>query len=135
MNDTCPHCGGSGKVRALGCGVFGGRRGTQIVTLRCPKCHGDGVFVPERLALGERRRKDRIRRRLSQREEAARLGITPQHLAQLESGRRSDWPDDPERSESCPTCHGEGQIPLADENQQVHWVPCRRCKPEGETRA
>jgi DNA-binding XRE family transcriptional regulator len=57
---------------------------------RCSICHGSGtVSVARRVCMAEgaRRREDRKVRNLSLREEAKRLGITAQGLADIEAGR------------------------------------------------
>lgn len=90
----CPACRGRGQVQLH---VFGHRAdGSHFSGPRisaCTLCRGSGAITTERAALvaeGERRREDRKARRLSLREEAARLGITPQELSRIENGRESD---------------------------------------------
>jgi hypothetical protein len=76
-------------------GVRDGRRCGWQQQINCPVCEGTGIVSPEKaaaMAEGKRRRDDRVGRRLSHREEAERLGITPRHLSDLENGRRTDWP-------------------------------------------
>jgi len=91
----CPFCSGRGTVFAFVDGIRDGRRCGWQQNIKCSICEGTGRVTPARAAAiqeGERRRQDRINRRLSGREEAARLGIDPIHLNALEHGRRTDWP-------------------------------------------
>ena len=83
---TCPTCNGAKRNAALLCG---GGRCTQAV-LDCRTCGGTGEVTEEhaaRIAEGERLRHDRIARRVSLREEAKRLGISPVELSHREQGR------------------------------------------------
>lgn len=88
---TCPECKGEGKYysrrfvnRVGGCTY---NEGEQI----CSTCVGYGSITDEhaeRIKQGEARRRDRISRHVSQREEAAQLGIEPSELNDIERGRR-----------------------------------------------
>lgn len=83
----CPDCLGRGTVTALLCGRGINCRERE---LPCRICDGSGTITEEiqaRIDAGKAMRADRIRRGLSQREEAARLGITPQELSKREAGR------------------------------------------------
>ena len=83
---TCPDCRGGKESTGIGCGAGGGRQ----VTLRCRFCEGAGVVDEASAARwrdGERRRRERVRRRESQRERAAIMGIPPEMLNDIEHGR------------------------------------------------
>lgn len=85
---TCPDCGGNGRAFQIACG--GGRCTTGVV--ECRMCSGAGTISEAhaaRIEAGQALRADRVARRVNQREEAARLGITPQELAGVEAGRVS----------------------------------------------
>lgn len=87
---TCPECDGAKQNTALVCGVRDGRRFCDQRNLTCGTCGGTGVITEEqaaRIKEGRRLRNDRVARGVSQREEAARLGITPQELSKREAGR------------------------------------------------
>lgn len=82
----CPDCAGVGNNTAILCG----RGRSTIRQVNCSLCGGTGEIsaeVAERVRQGRELRADRIGRGLSQREEALRLGITPQALSHLEHGR------------------------------------------------
>ena len=82
----CPHCIGAGRSGFIACGPQGAHSGVQF----CRTCEGTGhvsAELAERIAEGRRWRQDRIDRRLSQREEAERLGISPVELSKLENVR------------------------------------------------
>src|SRR5271154_1086919 len=83
---TCPDCRGCKESSGVGCGVGGCRP----VTLRWRFCEGAGVVDEASAARwreGERRRRERVRRRESQRERAAIMGIPPEMLNDIERGR------------------------------------------------
>lgn len=90
LTRKCPYCGGSGGSVGIGCGPGGCR----IVSLKCAMCEGGQVPADKypRMAAsivrGEELRADRIRRDLSLREEARRLGIKPSDLSHVEHGRK-----------------------------------------------
>jgi hypothetical protein len=89
----CPHCQGEGSGVAVFCGRQGGADGGSFCHTRrltCSTCEGRCEISEEhaeRIAAGRRLREDRVARRMSQREEAERLGITPQELSRREQGR------------------------------------------------
>jgi DnaJ-class molecular chaperone len=84
---SCPHCSGTGRS------LVHVNRGDQPHTWErqpCRTCAGHGLISREqadRIAEGERRREDRKARGLSLREEAARLGVKPWALSDIENGR------------------------------------------------
>jgi hypothetical protein len=80
----CADCHGSGSVEAIAC------PGYIRITLPCPTCAATGEMTSERavaLADAERLRQDRLRRGLTLRQEAARLGMKPSALSRLENAR------------------------------------------------
>lgn len=80
----CPHCNGKGGTLVLSC------PGANIREIKCNTCQGTGQVTLARknaILSGERMRADRLRRGLSQSEEANRLGITLQELSHRELGR------------------------------------------------
>ncbi len=84
----CPECLGAGKVTA--CVDCADRRQSGVRKINCPNCAGTGEVTREfleRRAEGEARRQDRILRGASLREDAKRLGVTPQELSDREHGR------------------------------------------------
>jgi hypothetical protein len=93
MNNSvpCPDCGGR-KV-TLGFVDAFSPSGDCVGTLirgDCCLCNGEGVISVDRNAqiiAGEELRADRLRRNVSIREEAARLGISPSELSRRERGR------------------------------------------------
>lgn len=79
----CPNCD-HGKVTSLQC------PGAKVVTITCNYCNGSGEITDEQLyaiRVGSQARTDRVRRGLSQREEAARLGWDVVELSHFENGR------------------------------------------------
>ena len=86
----CPSCGGRGSGYSIVCGERNGRRFSESRVTDCSVCKGAGIITPEKaaaIAEGERRREDRLGRGLSQREEAARLGMDVALLSKIENGR------------------------------------------------
>lgn len=84
---VCPSCGGTGGSVAFVCRVP--RSASTREWLACPFCTAEGkVELARSLAWieGQRRRRDRVGRGLSQREEAERLGITQRELRDIEQG-------------------------------------------------
>jgi hypothetical protein len=88
---VCPTCGGMGAS-------FGFWDGTDekgehvggcgpVVCLTCEGRGHVGQEVLDRIVEGKRRRRERIDRGLSLRDEATRLGISMQELCNLEHGR------------------------------------------------
>lgn len=86
----CPRCHGTGSSTVLACGIRSdGGRFSETRQLPCTTCRSSGRISEERAAAmnaGERLCEDRIRRGVSQREEAARLGITREELSRRELG-------------------------------------------------
>lgn len=83
-NVTCPHCNGKGKDL-----IFTTRNMSGQMT-PCTTCGATGIITVEhmkRITKGKAMRDDRVARMLSQREEAARLGIDPMALNDMERGR------------------------------------------------
>ena len=84
---TCPECRGLGKYSAL---VRTAREGCKPQVMQCWRCQGTGEIPAETAswtAAGEALRQSRLDRRLSVREEARRLGISPKELSEMEHGR------------------------------------------------
>jgi hypothetical protein len=82
---TCPDCRGAKESTGLGCGAGGCRP----VTLRCRFCEGAGVVdeaSAARFREGQRRRRERVQRRESQRERAAIMGIPEEMLNDIVRG-------------------------------------------------
>jgi hypothetical protein len=87
--ELCPACGGSRGSVAFVCAIP--RTQSRRMWLACPLCTAEGkVEVAKAIAYveGQRLRRDRVARGLSQRQEAERLGITPRELSDREQGRR-----------------------------------------------
>jgi hypothetical protein len=94
MNEqvTCPSCKGrkGGDALVCGPGVSGMR------WMPCSTCKATGEVTPEhvaRIEYGRLMRQDRFRRRLTQREEASRLGCGLGEWSRIEHG------DEPETEE------------------------------------
>ncbi len=80
---ACPMCGGKGLRIVFAC------PGWTELKLPCRLCEQTGRISDEvlhRVEAGEKMRADRISRGINQREEAARLGISPQELSKKEQG-------------------------------------------------
>lgn len=82
----CPNCGGGGEIifhkHVLSERVFKSRH--------CDYCDGSGrvrAYMAEKWQDGELMRLSRLTRGLSLRQEAKRLGITPEELDRRENGR------------------------------------------------
>ena len=83
----CPYCNGRKTVESL---LHFANRGCEWRTLPCDCCRGAGEITgehAERIVTGRKMRDERLARGASQREEAKRLGITPQELSRREHGR------------------------------------------------
>ena len=83
----CSTCGGEGTLSGLIKPTSGA---CYLGSLPCPSCKGTGAVAAvqaQQMAEGERRRLDRIRRGVSLKEEALRLGISPAALSDFEHGR------------------------------------------------
>jgi hypothetical protein len=79
---TCPDCQGTRSRRYL---TVGG-----VANGPCARCCASGRVTQaeaERVATGRRRYEDRVSRGVSLRDEAARLGLTPRELADIEHAR------------------------------------------------
>jgi hypothetical protein len=86
----CSRCAGEGEVRLLVCGTRDGRVFSAWRTHLCLTCGGMGAISDEQWVRQERGRllrEDRIGRRVTLREEASRLGISPQALSKIEWGK------------------------------------------------
>lgn len=84
----CPECNGEKKLRAL-C-RYGDGSPCRWESINCWECGGTGEVTQARLDAiekGRGMRKSRLERNLTLREEATRLGITPQELSHKENGR------------------------------------------------
>ncbi len=85
-NISCPECCGHKIVLVT---YFPGT--PRHPPMPCRVCGGSGQITLEhhnRIEAGEKMREDRIERGVSLRAEAARLGITPCNLSDLENGRQ-----------------------------------------------
>ena len=81
---TCPDCKGAKELHGYACPGF------RPITIPCSLCMGNGEVpesVIEAVENGKAMRADRLARGLSQREESARLHISPVELSHLEGGR------------------------------------------------
>lgn len=82
---TCPDCKGQRTMNAL----VQQAGGCRMMTLPCIRCKGSGEipFAMLRwMVEGYSLRVDRLHRDLTQREEAARLGVSVVVLSQMENG-------------------------------------------------
>lgn len=85
----CGSCDGSGKSFAHINSTDPAQHGFQWIN--CMTCGGAGTISEahaERIAKGRQMRDDRVKRGLSLREEADRLGISVVELSAIEWGRR-----------------------------------------------
>lgn len=81
---TCPDCGGKKFRTGFAC------PGMRPYKRPCPMCGATGEVsdvVADWIRRGQEMRADRIARDMSIREEAARLGIGPAALSDMEMGR------------------------------------------------
>lgn len=81
----CPSCKGARESRGIACGPAG----CAVRTFKCFTCGGSGEITEAhavRIEYGELMRQDRIRRRVTQREEAARLGCGLGEWSRIEHG-------------------------------------------------
>ena len=84
IETRCPECGPHRSVIVHY--APGAVRGPRV----CSRCGGSGVITKEvaaRICEGEQLREIRIESGLTLREEAARLGISPRELSDIENGR------------------------------------------------
>lgn len=75
----CPQCSGAGVLRAA----------LHPIEWECDLCAGKGAINEERQAAreaGRKAREERLQRRVTLRQEAERLGISPSALSRRERG-------------------------------------------------
>src|SRR5277367_1387207 len=85
---VCPECGGAKSSYAVACGDRGCKTGVRA----CEFCRGEGQVssdADERWHAGRAMRDARVKQGRTQQQKAARLGISPMELNDLEHGRRS----------------------------------------------
>lgn len=84
----CPSCGGRKQVaRFIDCTD---KRQSGMSVSNCFTCRGTGEITDDhaaRIEFGKVLRSDRIANGIGIRQEAARLGMTPQALSAIENGR------------------------------------------------
>jgi hypothetical protein len=89
-NFVCPSCDGRKETFVMACGPKGGWQGYRP----CDRCKGTGEITKEhveRIRLGKIMREDRVNaRRVTQREEAARLGCGIGEWSQIEYGKEPE---------------------------------------------
>lgn len=76
----CPLCAGQGQVTGIGCPGF------KPILLKCHNCNGTGKVDKDKLENGQRMKTDRLNRKMTLRDEAKRLGVTPIVLSGMENG-------------------------------------------------
>lgn len=84
---VCPACKGKGSTTSIGCPGF------KIINSPCMLCKGEGRVTKDQeefFKAAEGKRRDRIKRGFTLRQEAERLGITPVQLGQIERGYNGD---------------------------------------------
>ena len=82
---TCPRCKGKRETHGIACGPGG----CQTGAMKCFTCKGEGQITEEhaaRITTGEFMRKGRVSRRVTLREEAARLGVGLAEWSHIEQG-------------------------------------------------
>lgn len=82
---TCPRCNGKRETHGIMCGSSGCHTGA----MKCFTCKGEGQITEthaERITIGRRMRQGRVARRVTVREEAARLGADFAEWSQIEQG-------------------------------------------------
>lgn len=87
---TCPRCAGRGEHEERVYGIREGQYQCWWHETLCRQCDGLGfidVATAARLERGRLLREDRVARRVSLREEAARRGISARQLSDEEWGR------------------------------------------------
>jgi ribosome-binding protein aMBF1 (putative translation factor) len=85
---VCPECGGAKSSFAIACSD----RGRQTGMRACSFCKGEGQVsseAAERWRTGKALRDARVKRGLTQQQEAEWLGISPRELNAIELGRLS----------------------------------------------
>lgn len=90
---TCPKCRGTGSIRAVVTTLRDGTREADFAQTPCSRCGGAGVLTDTQdihRAVGEALRAARKRRGLTLLQEAARLEMPWQQLAEQERGRELD---------------------------------------------
>lgn len=83
--NICPTCEGKGKLSGYACPGF------RLVELGCVTCYGQKEISDEHLQQiekGKAMRQERIKRGVSLREEAKRLGLSPSDYSAVEQGRK-----------------------------------------------
>lgn len=81
----CPRCNGKRETHGIMCGPGG----CQTGAMKCFTCKGEGQITEEhaaRIPIGKRMSKGRVARRVTVREEAARLGADFAEWSQIEQG-------------------------------------------------
>jgi hypothetical protein len=126
----CPSCKGAGQSHGIMCGPAGCRTGA----LKCSTCDGSGVVTHEHLArieYGRLMRQDRVRRRLTLREEAARLGCGFAEWSRIECGNE---PETKEGRHALAARRGERLRPPREDVPDRHaftasegWTLCTLC--------
>ena len=76
----CPSCKGEKKLYGIGCPGF------KPIEMDCPNCDKNGEIEKEKYEAGQKRKKNRLKRKMTLRKEAQRLGICPAELSQIERG-------------------------------------------------
>jgi hypothetical protein len=82
----CPDCL-KGQIAGIACGP---KIHCSPMVLKCFRCGGSGNIPDEMggwIKIGKQMRENRLKRDISLREEAKRLGILPSVLSQMENGR------------------------------------------------
>jgi hypothetical protein len=130
----CPSCKGARESRGIACGPSG----CAVRTFRCFTCHGSGEITEAhaaRIEYGELMRHDRIRRRVTQREEAARLGCGVGEWSRIEHGGE---PETDEGRRALTARQGERLRPQPENVPDRHafeapegWALCTRCGKTG----
>jgi hypothetical protein len=116
----CPSCKGAGESRGIACGPGG----CDLRAFKCFTCKGAREITDEhaaRIEYGRLMSQDRIRRRLTVREEAARLGCGLGEWSRIEHG------DEPETE--------EGRRALASRREERLQPPPEHLEPTHAYRA
>ena len=80
---VCPTCEGKNEIFGIGCPGF------KPILITCHTCNGKGEITDvqiERMKDGEKLRQERLKRRMSLRNEAKRLNINVIELSDIEHG-------------------------------------------------
>jgi len=84
---TCPNCKGKGEVFAF----IDGETFRECTRVECHSCEGNKEVTPEHyeaMLKGKVMREDRLKRYMTLRAEAERLGITALELSKMERGEK-----------------------------------------------